>query len=81
MGIRSKEIRESQEALSSGAHEMRDGVSLSYQTKQLSVVSASALQSLGNLEAFVKLPGSLPVSKVKLKYKEMPHLSDSFIPC
>lgn len=61
-----KEIRESQEALSYGAHEMRDGVNISYQTKSSSVVSPTALQSLGKLEAFVKLPGSLPISRIKL---------------
>jgi type IV conjugative transfer system coupling protein TraD len=75
-----KEIRESQEALSYGAHEMRDGVNISYQTKSSSVVSPTALQSLGKLEAFVKLPGNLPVSKVKLPIQILPKISDPFVP-
>ena len=65
-----KEMRESNEALSYGSHEMRDGVNLSYQTKTSSVISPTALQSLNRLEAFVKLPGNLPVSKIKLKYQK-----------
>lgn len=75
-----KEVRESQEALSYGAHEMRDGVNLSYQTKTSSVISPTLLQSLGTLEAYVKLPGNLPVSKIKLKYQKLPKISESFIP-
>lgn len=74
-----KEMCESQEALSYGAHEMRDGINLSYQTKTSSVISPTALQSLNTLEAFVKLPGNLPVSKIKLKYQEIPKISESFM--
>lgn len=75
-----KEMRESQEALSYGAHEMRDGVNLSYQTKTSAVISPTALQSLNTLEAFVKLPGNLPISKIKLKYQKIPKQSDAFMP-
>jgi type IV secretory pathway TraG/TraD family ATPase VirD4 len=74
-----KEMRESQEALSYGAHEMREGVNLSYQTKTSSVVSPTALQSLDAMEAFVKLPGNLPVSKIKLKYQNIPKIAEPFI--
>lgn len=74
-----KEIRESQEALSYGAHEMRDGVNLSYQTKTSAVVSPTALQSLDTMEAFVKLPGTRPVSKIKLKLQNIPKIAESFI--
>lgn len=75
-----KEVRESHEALSYGAHEMRDGVNLSYQTKTSSVISPTLLQSLGTLEAFVKLPGNLPVSKVKLPFQRVPKITESFLP-
>jgi len=75
-----KEVRESHEALSYGAHEMRDGVNLSYQTKTSSVISPTLLQSLGTLEAFVKLPGNLPLSKIKLPIQFLPKISEPFIP-
>lgn len=74
-----KEIKESNEALSYGAHEMRDGVNLSYQTKTSRVVSPTALQSLNNLEAFVSLPGNLPISKIQLKFINLPKQSVPFI--
>lgn len=65
-GFGRREIKESQEALSYGAHEMRDGVNLSYQTKSSPIVSASALQSLNPHEAFVKLPGNQPITKLRI---------------
>ena len=64
-----KEIRESQESLSYGAHEMRDGVNLSFQSKTMPVISPTAIQSLNTHEAFIKLPGNLPVTQLKLKYR------------
>lgn len=68
-GFGSKEMRESQQALSYGSHEMRDGVNLSYQTRTSSVISPTALQSLNILEAFIKLPGNLPMVKIHFKHQ------------
>ena len=62
-----REIKEYQEEISYGAHEVRDGVSLSLQTKKTPVVSATDIQSLENNRAYIKLPGNLPVSKIYLK--------------
>lgn len=64
-----KEVRESQEALSYGAHEMRDGVNLSFQTKTVPVISPTAIQTLRTHEAYVKLIGDLPISKLRLYLK------------
>lgn len=73
-----KETLESHEALSYGAHEMRDGVNLSFQNRTSSVVSPTALQSLNTHEAFVKLPGNLPMTKLKLNYQKMPKIAEAF---
>lgn len=62
------EVKETHESLSYGSHEMRDGVSLSYQNKVNPIVSASAIQSLDKLEAFVKLPGNLSITKIKISH-------------
>lgn len=78
-GFGDKEMRESQESLSYGAHEMRDGVNLSFQNRTSPVVSPTALQSLNTHEAFVKLPGNLPITKIKLNYKKMPALCQPFL--
>jgi len=59
-----KEIKEMQEAISYGAHEMRDGVNLAYHTKHLPVVSPTDLQSLNTHQAFVKLPGKFPITRI-----------------
>lgn len=61
------EYEDLQEGVSYGAHEMRDGVSLSKQQRIRPVVSASSIQSLRKQEAYVKLPGKQPIVKLKLK--------------
>lgn len=73
-----KETRESQEGISYGAHEMRDGVNLSFQNRTSPVVSPSSLQSLNIRESFIKLPGNLPVTKIKLSYQKRPKISEAF---
>ena len=62
-----KETKEYKEGISYGANTIRDGVSLSPVSKKQPVVSVTDLQSLNELEAFVNLPGRVPISKVKLK--------------
>ena len=63
----SREIKEYQQGISYGANEVRDGVNLTSQTKSISLVSATDIQSLEPNEAFVKLPGNVPIAKIKLK--------------
>ena len=60
-----QEILESVEGISYGAHQMRDGVSLNEQKRMKPVVSATVIMSLNDLEAYLKLPGNLPVTKLK----------------
>lgn len=61
-----QEIKEYQEGISYGAHETRDSVSLSRQTKTLPLISVTAIQSLKRNQAFIKLPENLPITKIKL---------------
>lgn len=74
-----KESKEHQESISYGASEIRDGVNLSYQTKTTPVVSATQIQALNAHEAFVKLPGNFPISKLKFPYKDPKKICDAFI--
>lgn len=62
----SQEVREYQEGISYGAHEMRDGVSLSSQSKQKPVITANDLATLKKHQAYVKLPGNVALSKIRL---------------
>lgn len=54
------------ENFSYGAHEMRDGVSLSKHTKVKPIILASELKKLEPCEAFVQLPAGYPITKVKI---------------
>jgi type IV conjugative transfer system coupling protein TraD len=63
-----QEISEHGESISFGAHQMRDGVSLSEQKKQKSTVPYTDILSLPNLEAYIKLPCDLPVTKITFSY-------------
>ena len=74
-----KETKEYQEAISYGAHEMRDGVNISLQNRKSQVVTPTSLVSLNPNEAFVKLAGNFPITKIKLDYKELPKISQGFL--
>ena len=75
----SKEVKELHEGISYGAHEMRDGVNLSMQNKTSPVVSMNDIQSLEPNEAFIRLPGNFPVTKMKLKYQLIANISEAFV--
>ena len=61
-----REVMEYSEGLSYGAHEVRDGVSLSSSKKMVPVISPSKIQSLKSNRAYLLLPGNLPIAKIKL---------------
>lgn len=63
-----KEVLETQDGISYGAHQMRDGVSHSYQNRNRPVISATDIQKLSNNECFLKLCGEETVEKLKLNY-------------
>lgn len=65
--IGESEIKEYQEGISYGAHEMRDGVTLSLHSKQMPVISVTDIQTLAKNRAYLKLSGNLPITKVKFR--------------
>ncbi len=73
-----REFKEVQEGLSYGAHEMRDGVSLSTIEKTKPTVAPTKILELKDLEAFIKLPGGIPAAKTRFKYQKMHPLTDGF---
>jgi type IV conjugative transfer system coupling protein TraD len=62
------ETEETQSGLSYGANEIRDGVNLSKQKKFRPLVSVEELMSLKPNNAYVKLQGNWPVTKIKVSY-------------
>ncbi len=74
-----REFMETQEGLSYGAHEMRDGVSLSSVERTRPVISPTRILTLPDLEAYIKLPGNWPVVKSKSKYVKQGDIADAFV--
>lgn len=62
-----QEVKETAEGISYGANSIRDGVSLNEQNRLKAVVSANDIMILDDLEAYLKLPGNLPVAKVRFE--------------
>lgn len=60
------EIKEYQSGLSYGSHEMRDGVNISEHKRTKPVISANDIQSLRPNHAFLRLPGNLPITRIKI---------------
>jgi len=66
MGEQEKEV--ASESISFGAHQMRDGVNLSNHIQTKPVISASHVMQLQNLQAYLKYPGSAPISQITFSY-------------
>lgn len=65
-----KEEAEPTENISYGANSTRDGVSLSRHTRQKPLVLPAELSQLKDLEAYVKLPGDYPCTKIQTAYQK-----------
>jgi hypothetical protein len=74
-----QEVMESQESISFGAHQMRDGVSLSDQKRKQSLISYTEIMKLPNLSAYLQLAQDFPVTKVTFKYLELPVVQSAFV--
>ncbi len=73
------EISETREGISYGAHEMRDGMSISRHIREEPIVMESEMMTLKDLEAFIKMPGEWPVAQLKFKLKERLTTEKAFI--
>ena len=72
-------MKETQEGISYGANEIRDGVTLSSVEKMRPTVSYTDFQSLKNLQGYLKLPGNLPPTKIRFQYLKESHIAESYI--
>ena len=75
----SQEILEPNRSISFGAHQMRDGVSLTEQRQIRHVATTTDLMKLDNLEAFIKFPRNLDISKLKFKIYNYQEKEPGFI--
>lgn len=74
-----EEIEESRENYSYGANSIRDGISLGSQRVTRPIVSYPQILELEKLSCFVRLPGSYPVTQLKLEYQNRPNHLQGFI--
>jgi type IV conjugative transfer system coupling protein TraD len=77
--IGEQEILEHKEGISFGAHQMRDGVSLSEHTQTKPIIPYTEIMNLPDLSAYIKLPGDYPVAKIKLEPINIPEKNELFI--
>jgi len=73
------EIIDHVESRSYGAHAMRDGVSISKQTKLTSLLLPEEIQKFEDLEVVIKLPGNYPITRFKTKFNSIEPKADGFI--
>lgn len=70
---------EVREGISYGANTMRDGISINRVETQKQLVSYSEIMSLADLEAFVRLPGQLPLTRLKFNYQPRQRMNEAFL--
>lgn len=59
---------------------MRSGISISNQRYQKQIISPSEIMHLNDLEAFIRVPGNFPLTRIKLNYKTRENIANSFVP-
>lgn len=74
-----EEIEESRENYSYGANSIRDGISLGSQRVTRPIVSYPQILELEDLHCFVRLPGSYPITQLKLKHQNRKGTLKGFI--
>jgi len=65
------ETEEVKENISYSESSMRSGISLSNQRYQKQIISPSEIMHLNDLEAFIRLQGKYPLTKIKLEYMQV----------
>jgi len=75
-----QEVKEVVEGISFGEHSMRDGVSLNEQKHHKPVVTPNDIMTLDGLEAYLKLPGNLPITKIKFEIPSSLPRCPAFVP-
>lgn len=78
--IGQEEVEQTSESYSYGSNTIRDGISISTQTTDRHLVKPDEVMGLPDLQAYLRVPEKVPVTKVKIRYKFRKKASESFIP-
>ncbi len=79
LGLGSIEQLETNEGISYGVNDIRDGVSLNRQRHLRPIVLPTEIQFLPDLVGYLKLGRSFPVAQFKLKRKELKKIAEGYI--
>ena len=74
------EVEEVTEGFSYGANTIRDGVSLTPRRELRALALASEIMRLENLHGYLRFPGPLPVTTIRLRYAARPAAAARFVP-
>lgn len=74
------EVEEVREGISYSESAMRSGISIAKHQVNHQIVSPSEIMCLNDLEAYVRLPAGLPITKATLAFKERGPIAESFAP-
>ena len=75
-----REVVEKKEGFSYGANDVRDGVSMHQERRKEPLILDTEFLRLNDREAYLILPESVPITKIKLEVKERPLLSSPLMP-
>jgi len=67
------------EGISYGANTMRDGISISHAETRKAVFSASEIMSLDDFHAYIRLPGSFPITSINFPLKKRDKRNAGFV--
>jgi type IV conjugative transfer system coupling protein TraD len=74
------EIEEMKEGISYSESAMRSGISINKQTVYKDLITPAEIMNLRPLDAYIRLPGKFPITKITLQYKDRKSATKSFIP-
>jgi len=79
LNLCTSEVEEVNESVSYGTNTLRDGISVSKQTKEKRIVLASEIQILDDMQGYLRVRGSFPAAKVSIKPVVYPSIHPEFI--
>ena len=74
-----REVEEFAEGVSYGADPYRDGVTLTPKRELQALALPSEIMRLANLHGYLKVPGPLPVARIRLRYVKRPKVAPRFV--
>jgi len=73
-----EDIEQSNESYSYGANTIRDGISIGTQRVTRPLISPAEIMEMPNLQAYVRVPAPVPITKIKMTYQERKKIADGF---